>query len=54
LHHRSILPAVLGALADRQKLATFSVDGEVHDFSGAGGSEATANAWGNFLAKVYA
>jgi len=26
----------------------------VHDFSGAGDSEATAKAWGNFLAKVYA
>ena len=26
----------------------------VHDFSGAGDSEATARAWGNFLAKVYA
>jgi uncharacterized protein YndB with AHSA1/START domain len=26
----------------------------VHDFSGAGDSEATVNAWGNFLAKVYA
>jgi len=25
----------------------------VHDFSGAGNSEATANAWRNFLAKVY-
>ncbi|MEA3551707.1 SRPBCC domain-containing protein [Pseudarthrobacter sp. C1] len=25
----------------------------VHDFSGAGDSEATARAWGNFLAKVY-
>ena len=37
-----------------RKLAAFAVDGEVHDFSGAGGSEATANAWGNFLAKVYA
>ena len=26
----------------------------VHDFSGAGDSDATAKAWGNFLAKVYA
>jgi hypothetical protein len=26
----------------------------VHDFSGAGESEGTANAWGNFLANVYA
>lgn len=26
----------------------------VHDFSGAGDSEATAKAWGDFLAKVYA
>jgi hypothetical protein len=26
----------------------------VHDFSGSGDSEATAKAWGDFLAKVYA